>query len=255
MATDPAKDALISKRVVRNVISNYFSTLIALGTGFLLTPFILHQLGASNFGLWTLIGSVLMYGSLLDFGIGGAVIRYVAEYRARGETEQARSLVATALCFYSVLGLVAIAAGSALAPFLPGRLNVPSGERASAVWLVLLVGLRIGIAIPCTTAMAVLRGLQRYDIASLINTVGAILSAAATVLVLLAGGGLLGLVGISIAVTLAMQACGVWFIHRIMPELHFGWRGAKRRLLGTVISFGSPLFVTDVSGCLQTKTD
>src|SRR5207247_1724057 len=81
---------------LRNVISSYFSTLITLATGFLLTPFILHQLGASNFGLWMLIGSVVMYGSLLDFGIAGAVIRYVAEYRARGETEQARSLGAAA---------------------------------------------------------------------------------------------------------------------------------------------------------------
>src|SRR5207249_5944810 len=122
----------------------------------------------------------------------------VAEYRARGETERAHRLVATALCLYSALGLIAIAVSSVLAPFLPEWFNLPPDERPTAIWLLLLVGLRVGIAIPCTTAMAVLRGLQRYDIVSLINTVGTILSAAATVVVLLLGGGVLGLVGVSI---------------------------------------------------------
>src|SRR5262245_19735364 len=255
MVTDAAKDVLIFQRVLRNTISNYIVTLVTLGTGFFLTPFILHQLGASSFGLWMLVGSVVMYGSLLDFGIGGAVIKYVAEYHARGEIKQAHSLVATALCLYSILGLIAIIISAALAPFSPELFNVPPDERARAIWLVLLVGLRIGISIPCTAAMVVLRGLQRYNIVNLIDTVGTILSAMATVAILLIGGGVLGMVGVSIGIMLVMQVWSVWLINKIMPELHFGWRGAKRRLVRIIISFSSSLFVTDVSGCLHTKTD
>ena len=255
MAIDAAKDALIWQRALRNVVSNYFGAFITLGIGFFLTPFILRQLGASGFGLWMIVGSVVMYGSLLDLGIAGAVIKYVAEHRARGETQQARSLVATALCLYSALGVIVIVVSAAFAPLVPALFNLLPGERITAIWLALLVGLRIGMAIPCTTAPAVLRGLQRYDTINLINTAGTILSAAATVVVLLLGGGVLGLVGVSIAVTLAMQAWAIGSIHSIMPELHFGWRGARRRLVRTVISFSSPLFVTEVSGCLQTKTD
>jgi O-antigen/teichoic acid export membrane protein len=255
MDTDAAKDALICQRIFRNTISNYAGTLIALGTGFFLTPFILHRLGSSDFGLWALVGSVVVYGSLLDFGIAGAVIKYVAEYRAKGEIGQAQSLVATALRLYSAVGLVIIAVSAAVAPFFSELFNVLPDKRATVTWLVLLTGARIGISIPCTTAMAVLRGLQRYDIVNLVNIAGTILSAAATVIVLLLGGGVLGMVGISIAVTLVVQAWGIWLINKIMPELHFGWRGAKRRLVRTVISFSSPLFVTEFSGCLQTKTD
>ena len=101
------------------------------------------------------------------------------------------------------------------------------------------------------TAPAVLRGLQRYDTINLINTAGTILSAAATVVVLLLGGGVLGLVGVSIAVTLAMQAWAIGSIHRIMPELHFGWRGARRRLVRTVISFSSPCCLPLIPGYLS----
>src|SRR2546430_3639889 len=82
MATDTTKDALIYQRVLCNIFSNYVGALVALGTGVFLTPFILHKLGSSDFGLWVLVGAVVVYGSLLDFGIGGAVIKYVFFFQA-----------------------------------------------------------------------------------------------------------------------------------------------------------------------------
>src|SRR5215210_4950869 len=104
MVADTAqKDAVIRRRVLSGTLANYVGQFVTLGTGFVLTPFVLHQLGASSYGLWVLAGSVVAYGSLLDLGISTAVVKYVAEYRARGETEQAHGLVATALCLYTVL--------------------------------------------------------------------------------------------------------------------------------------------------------
>jgi O-antigen/teichoic acid export membrane protein len=255
VATDSTKNVLIFQRVVRNILSNYAGAIISLGTGFFLTPFILHQLGPSDFGLWALVGTAMIYGSLLDFGIGGAVVKYVAEYSAKGEFKEARSLVATALCLYTALGLIIITVIAGIALFVPKIVDVPPDQGATFTWLMLLVGLKIGISIPCTTAMAVLRGLQRYDIANLINSVGTILSAVATLITLLLGGGVLGLMGVSIAVMIAMQGWAIWFIRTMMPQLHFGWRRAKRRMVRTLVSFSSSLFVTEFSGCLQTKTD
>jgi O-antigen/teichoic acid export membrane protein len=97
--------------------------------------------------------------------------------------------------------------------------------------------------------------LQRFDVTNLISIIGTIFLAVATVAVLLLGGGVLGMVAVSIAVMLMMQAPAIWFINRIAPELRFGWRGAKRSLVRTVISFSWPLSVMDVADRLQTKTD
>jgi O-antigen/teichoic acid export membrane protein len=255
MAMDPAKDAVIRRHVLRSTASNYGAKLITLGTWFLLTPFILHQLGPSGYGLWVVVGSAVAYGSLLDFGISNTVIKYVAEHRARGENQQAHSLIATALCLYSVLGLAAIVISLAIAPVFPDLFNIPPEDRDTAAWLVRLMGLGVGISIPCATAMAVLCGLQQFHLNNLISTTGTILSAVATVAVLLLGGGVLGMVAVSITVTLMMQPLTIWFIHRVAPDLRFGWRGARRSLIRTVMTFSWPLFVMDVAGRLQTKTD
>lgn len=255
MDTDAAKDAMIRWCVLRSTISNYVGKSITLGTWFFLTPFILHRLGATDYGLWALVGSVVAYGSLLDFGIADAVIKYVAEYRARGETDQAYSLVATALCLYSIFSLLSIALSMAIAPIFPALFNLPPDQRTTATRLVLLMGSGIGISILCAMPIAVLRGLQRFDIANLISILATLLSAGATVVALLLGGGVLSIAAVNIAVIIVMQIPSIWFIYRMVPELRFGWRGASHQLIRTLFSFSSSLFVMHAAGRLQTKTD
>jgi O-antigen/teichoic acid export membrane protein len=255
VTTDAAKDTFIRRRVIVNTASNYAAQILTLVIWFFLTPFLLRQLGASDYGLWILIGSIAAYGSLLDFGIATAVTKYVAQFHAEGKIEQARSLVATTLWLYMGLGLVAVALSAILAPLIPILLNVPPGQQTTASWLMLLSGLGLGVSLPATTSIAVLRGLHRFDLANLVGIFGMTLFTAATVAVLLMGGGLLGMVAVSIPVTLITQVPAIWLIRRTAPELRFGWRHTKRSLLRTVMSFSSALFVINVAGQLQTKTD
>jgi len=255
MGIKTRKDAVIRQRVFQSTAINFVGKFVIFGTWFLLTPFILERLEAVNYGLWILVGSVVAYGSLLDLGVAGAVIKYIAEYHAKGEIARGRSLVATALWLYSVLGLVVMALSVAIASVFAYVFNVPPDVQPTATWLVLMMGVGIGISIPCVTPKAVLKGLQRFDLAGLISATGSLLSAAGIVLVLLLGGGVLGMATVGIVVTLAMQVPSIWLINRIAPELRFGWRGANRQLVRTVLSFSSPLFVMDVAGRLQTKTD
>jgi len=88
---------MLRRRVLVGTISNYASKIVTLIGLFFLTPFILRELGRDLFGLWTLVGSVVAYGALLDFGIATAVTKYVAEYHSRGEMEEANRLIATSL--------------------------------------------------------------------------------------------------------------------------------------------------------------
>ena len=252
---DAAKDVFIRRRVIVNTASNYVAKFLTLGVWFFLTPFLLRQLGDSDYGLWILIGSIAAYGSLLDFGIAPTVTKYVAQFHAEGRIEQARSLVVTALWLYLGLGLLAIVLSAILAPIIPIILNIPSSQQSTASWLMLLSGLSLGVNLPSATSIAVLRGLHRFDLSNLVGIFGMTLFTVATVSALLLGGGLLGMVAVGIPVTLITQIPAIWLIRRTAPTLHFGLRQSDRGLLRTLMSFGSPLFVINVAGQLQTKTD
>ena len=252
---DASKDTLIRRRVLVGTLSNYAGRIFSFAAWFLLTPFLLRQLGATGYGLWVLVGSLVAYGWLLNFGIQGTITRYLAQHRARGEVEQARRLLVTSLWCDAVLGMLAIALSAAIAPVVPLVFNVPPDQRALTTWLVVLMGIGIGVTIPCETAAAALRGLHRYDLANLVTGLGTLLNVAGVLVVLLLGGGLLGVVAVSIPTTLATQALGMWLVNRVAPELRFGWRGADRRLVGTIIGFSWPLLLTHTASLLQRKTD
>jgi O-antigen/teichoic acid export membrane protein len=249
----PKKDMV--GRLLRSTISNYIGRFVGLFTWVLLTPFILNQLEPDMYGLWVLVGSVVAYGSLLDFGIAGAVTKYVAEYDAKGQLKEARELVATALTLYAVLGLIVVVASFALAPLFPRFFNVPAEDGQTAVWLVRLSGLGMGVAVMSASAIAVLRGLQRFDLMNLLGVVTTLLVAGATVVILLAGGGVLAMVSGTVAVNVLMQVPAVWFIYRIAPDLRFGLSRPSRAMLWTVGSFSSSVFLVHVGGQLETKTD
>jgi O-antigen/teichoic acid export membrane protein len=250
-----SKDEAIQAQVLRGAVSNYLGKGVTLGTWFLLTPVILGSLGPTGYGLWALAGSVVAYGSLLDLGISRAVVKYVAEHRARGDLAAARQLVATALCLYTALGMFALGLAIALAAVFPALFALPPELAPSARWLVLLMGASVAIAIPASTAHGVLQGLQRYDVTSLLSAATTLLSATGTVGALLLGGDVVAMVAVNIPVTLLMQIPYVWWVYRLAPELRFGWRGARRGLARTILGFSGALFVADAAARLQTKSD
>lgn len=254
MVNESKKNTVV-RHVFLSSLSNYVGKIINLGIWFVLTPFILNQLGDTTYGLWVLVGSVVAYGFLLDFGITGAVTKYVAEYRTRGEGEMGRSLIATALWTNTGVGLLVVVASVLLAPVFTSLFDISPADRITAIWLFLLAGAGVGITLPCSTTTAVLRGLQRFDLINIIGVTATLITAAATALVLILGGGVIGLAIIGIAVPLLMQLPSIWFIYRIAPELRYGGLGVSRSHLKKLISYSSSIFLMNLGGYLESRTD
>src|SRR5215207_2909305 len=200
----------MTRHVVLSSLSNYMGKFINLTSWFILAPFILSQLGDRIYGLWVLVGSVTAYGFLLNLGITDAVTKYVAEYLAKGEIEQARSIIATGLLLNTGLGLLLIFVSVLLAPLFPNLFNVTAAEESTATWLFLLAGIGVGLTIPCGIATAVLRGLQRFDLINMSGVIATLLTLGATVIVLLSYVGVIGLAIVSILVTLFIQIFNIW---------------------------------------------
>jgi O-antigen/teichoic acid export membrane protein len=246
---------MIRRRLLTGTLSNAAGKIISIGVWFVLTPFVLGELGPAGYGLWMLVGAVGAYGSLLDLGIGGAVVKYVAEHAARSEWDDARAVLASAQWLYLGLGLIALTSSAALAPVFPDLVGIAAADRELATAVVMLTGLDIGLAIALTPARSALQGLQRYDLCNVVSTSGVLIGAAAIVGVLLAGWGVLGMIATSIPITIGMGVASRWWTRRIAPELKFGWRYANRTSVRRITSFSASLFAMQCGGRLQTKSD
>lgn len=253
--TNESKRNKVARHVLLSSLSNYIGKFINLGVWFVLTPFILDQLGETTYGLWALVGSVVAYAFLLDFGITGALTKYVAEYRARGEHEMAHTVIATALWTNAGLGLLVILISMIFAPYFSNIFNIAPSEQKIANQLFLLAGIGVGLTIPGAVVSAVLRALQRFDLMNLIGVTATLVSAGATFVVLVFGGGAVGLALVGIAVTLLVQLLSTWSIYQVAPELRFGWAGPSHKLLKTLVSYSSSLFVMNLGGYLESRSD
>ncbi|WP_321345494.1 oligosaccharide flippase family protein [uncultured Draconibacterium sp.] len=86
------------------------SNLVAL----LYTPYMLRMMGQSEYGLYSIVASVMAYLTVLDFGLGNTIVRYTAKYRAEGKSEQLYSMFGMFVLIYSVIGLIAMGMGIGL---------------------------------------------------------------------------------------------------------------------------------------------
>ncbi|HZT09026.1 MAG TPA: oligosaccharide flippase family protein [Chloroflexota bacterium] len=248
------RTAALQRAVIRGTAANHVATIASLATGFVLTPILVHELGAEQFGLWALVGSIIAYGRLLDLGMASALTKYVAEYRATGWLDRLRALIATALVLYVALCGITIAAAGLLVWSLPVDEWLPTRE-VSVHWLLFLTGCSVAVSIPSAASGAVLRGLHRSDAASWLSTAGLVLWIAAVAGILAAGGGIVAIVAAQIPVTILTQLLSVFVIDRLAPELRFARARPNAALFRTVTAYSWSMFLVNVAGRLQARTD
>lgn len=66
--------------------------------GILVTPFILKNLGDSSYGVYKTMGSLSSSLLILDLGIGGTLMRYIAKYRANSQESKIGPFVSIVMC-------------------------------------------------------------------------------------------------------------------------------------------------------------
>jgi O-antigen/teichoic acid export membrane protein len=243
-----------SARILRNTVSNSLGRGVSVITTFFLTPFILHSLGETAFGLWVLAQVVVSYGSLLDLGMGSAIIKYVADARARDDSTAAHRLLATATRLYLALAAAALAIGLALSSQLHRVIDLDPGTEASAATVLVIVTVTFAINLAATPATATIRGLQRYDITNMLTVGNVLTNAALTVLVLSQGGGVVAMVSVTMPVALVTQSLAVIVVRRLDGDFRPRWSPGSRRTVRTLTGFGFTVTVSQLALLLQKKS-
>ena len=246
---------LLQRRLVTGAVSNCIGKLVAVASWFFLTPFVLARLGVDGYALWVLVAAFAQYGTLLDLGIGGAIIKYVAEHTARRDRETARSVVGSAVWMYLGLAALAIIVSAAAAPWLPSMLGVDPGQQRTAAWLIALTGLHIAVAICLVPPSAVLRGLQRYDLHNTMVVANSIVEAGAVAVAVAAGLGVVGMLLAMMAVNVLTVAATLALVARVAPDLRIGLGGASPSSLRRIASFSTSLFAIQLGGRMYNRAD
>src|SRR5205823_3776350 len=180
--------------VARNVSTRYLAIAAEMAIGILVLPFNVAHLGKSAYGLWVLTTSITAYFSVLDLGYSGALVKFVAQYRAKHDTRALNEILSTTFYLFTLFGVITYVAAMIIAALLDRVLHIPSDQLYIARVVLLVTTVNVAVGTAFTVFGAVINGFQRYDINNITGTVSGILAALVNVAVLWMGYGLIPLV-------------------------------------------------------------
>jgi O-antigen/teichoic acid export membrane protein len=244
-----------STTVGRNLSTRYLAIAAEMAVGLLVLPFNLSHLGTSAYGLWALTTSITMYFSVLDLGYSGAVVKFVAQYRAKQDTRALNETLSTTFYLFASIGVVTYLVAIVLAVFIDRILHLPPDQVHTARLVLLITSVSVAIGTACTVFGAVINGFQRYDLNNVAGTASTVLIAIANVGMLWAGYGLVELVLATTAIRVLTYGVYRANAYRVFPAMRVRLSLFRRDRLRELTSFSVFMALIDWANKLNYSID
>lgn len=170
-------------------ILNYIVIFLNMLVGLLYTPYMLRMMGQSEFGLYSLVASVISYLTILDLGFGNAVIRYTAKFRSEGKKNEQYEMFGMFFVLYLIIGLISIFLGLGLffnvEAMFGASMTVTELSRAKIMILILVFNL--AFTFPMSIFGSIMTAYERFVFPRILNIIRIVLNTVIMIVLLQMG--------------------------------------------------------------------
>lgn len=201
--------------VVLTYINLFASNIISL----LYTPYILKSLGQAEYGVYTLVWSIVNYLTVLDLGFSNAVIRYASKYRAENEREKESRLYGCFLIAYIAIGIIAIiVCGIIRIKFGVFAKGLTDNEVIIASQLVTIGSLNIAISFPFSVFRGIVNVSEKFTFIKIVDLLRTLMTPLMTFLVLYTGHRSAGLMWAYTIISLIVMIAYVYYTFAVLHQ-------------------------------------
>lgn len=252
------------RAVLWSMVFGYGALAFALVRNIVLVPIYLHYFDLGEYGAWLATGGALAQILVTDFGLTGVVTQRVAHSLGAADLTRLRSLIAAGLVNAAGLAVVLTLLCVALAPLLPNMQGLSESQTHRVLKAFLLAVTANGFAVVGNTLIGIIRSMQRAAAAGTLVLSADAIGVVVTILMLVAGLGILalplGLLGRSVAsVVGGMGVLAATWIREKWPRMRFEraqsaalWRDSLQFFLTSIAmrlqSNANVLFIGLISG-------
>ena len=217
-------------------------------------PFIVHRLGDHLYGYWALVGAVLGYYGLLDFGIVSAVQFQVAKALGEGDSQCANRSISTSIYAFSIAGVfvflftLVIAAASR-------KLIGDSPDLPVFRTVLLLVGAGSAFGFPGRAMVGAISAHLRWDAISAIAIVTLVFRSLLIIFSLSKGGGLVSLGCIALLSDFLTFVFNYFALRKIQTDLRIARKLATSDTLKELLRYGRHAFLIQISDQMRFFVD
>jgi O-antigen/teichoic acid export membrane protein len=221
----------------------------------LATPILLHHLGIDRWALFTLALSIAGSFGILDFGVGAALTRALAERIGTPEESEAAPLIVTALTVLILAGCGGGILGYLCAPVLiDDLLNVPPALRLEAIRAFQMLVIAAPLVIANGALWGILVAYQKFRLTALVSMPVSVMYYLGPMAVLLAQDSLVWVIAAVVVARFLQTLTGGALVLRLVPELRRRPR-FKPRLLRELLRIGVWVTISGTVGPLMLYLD
>ena len=200
------------------VYLSYINLALSALIPFLYTPIMLEMLGQAEYGLYSLANSVVGYLSLLSFGFGTTIVRYLAKYRAEENNQALERTYGFFLLLYSALAVLVLLGGV----LLSGNVNsiFDQGLRQDEIGkmkvLVLIMSANTALSFPLSIFASVAIAHERYFFRKIMDILATVAAPLANLVALYLGYASVGMTLAATIVQLLMAPVSILYCSRVL---------------------------------------
>jgi len=240
---------------ILNIATNYLRFAVSMVVVFLMTPYIIGQLGMETFGLWSLIFAVIGIFGLLDFGFATAAVKTVAETTGAGDEAGRNSVLASLLLLYTLIGLLSLLLVMTLAAPAADWFDLTESQHDMFLPVIWILGLAVSLNFPASLFKATLSGAGRMHVVNAVELVMVLVNAGLVYILLEAGHGITGL-AISTALTMVGTSLAlIPLAYRLLPGFSLSWRLMSLQNIRPLLSFSAYAFLANVAVLVILRLD
>ena len=149
-------------QIRQGAIISYVSLFLNMLIGLLFTPWVIRTIGRADYGLYTLVLSVISF-FVFDWGLSRAITRFVAKYYAENKHDKVIQILSIVFKIYLVIAVIVFVISVAIYYFIPDIYRGLTLEEISKFKLLFVIAAVFSVvSFPFTPLNGILSAYERF---------------------------------------------------------------------------------------------
>jgi len=219
----------------------------------ILTPFLIHHLGDSNYGLWLLVLATLGWFNFLDLGLSYAVQRGIVFALEKKDEARVNSIFSVAVTLFSILGSVATAFVVILA-FFPHLLGVEERLRDTTFYVLIILAFKVLLDFMMNSFHGFFTAYLRMDIDANISLLNKVVKSF-LIFILIKDLNIYGAVIATMVSDILSHSLKIFYAKKLNNKFCFKWDLVRFSEVKELFSFSKHLIATGIANSIKRKAD
>ena len=233
-----------SKQRKTGALLSYVSIIVSTLVQLLYTPFLISKLGQGEYGLYSLIASIIGYLTVLDLGFGNAIIVYKSKYRAEKKYDEEKKLHGMFKKVFSIIGVIAALIGIILylnVNNLFGQ-TMTTTELSEAKIMMLILSFNLFITFQFSIYSSIISAYEKFTFQKIMSIINTLLKPLLMIPLLFLGYKSIAMTVVITIVNIIVLLSNYYFCKKKL-NINIKFMGFDKKLFKTILGYSIWIFL------------